>query len=313
VLIYNPIAGRRRSLREKQVREAAETLILRGHHVEIVPTTSAGSATCQAKAASMSADVVFACGGDGTIHEVMQGLVSETGQPICALGVIPLGSANALARHLRISLDPCAAVLQQLHGRSHTVPVGKLTYADITRYFAVMAGAGPDGAFARGLLTSHKSRMGRFAYYLHAAQLFVLRRFSAFEIETKETPSSISKIHRAVAVMATRVASLGGFFRGLTSGEASIDDEVMRLVILKPPALVSLPLWFLTGWVGACRLNPFFCTANAISFVCRPLQPVSTYFQADGEWLGSLPFEAQIIPNALRILEPEYMASDKAI
>jgi len=58
----------------------------------------------------------LACGGDGTIHEVLQCLASKTGKPTAALGIIPLGSANALARHLRLSLDPVKAALQQLQG-----------------------------------------------------------------------------------------------------------------------------------------------------------------------------------------------------
>ena len=53
-----------------------------------------GSATHQAREAAARADVIFACGGDGTVHEVLQGLVTETGTPACTLGIIPLGSAT---------------------------------------------------------------------------------------------------------------------------------------------------------------------------------------------------------------------------
>lgn len=309
MLIYNPTSGRNRNLREEQMRSVASAIAGSGHHVEVVPTISSGSAMSQAKAASASTDVIFACGGDGTIHEVMQALVSEEGNPTSTLGIIPLGSANALARHLRLSLDPRLAALQQIQGDPCTVPAGKIVYGDRVRYFAVMAGAGPDGDLTYSLLTSHKSRIGRFAYYLHAARLFAMRRFAPFEVESRKTASDTSVIHRAVGMMAVRIDNLGGVFSGLTSTAASIHDPAMQLVILKPPALISLPLWFLTGWLGARSVNPFLCTVNATCFTCRPLKDAAPHFQADGEWLGVLPFEARLIPNALRILLPNSAAT----
>jgi YegS/Rv2252/BmrU family lipid kinase len=304
MLIYNPTSGLRRQQREEQFKRAAAALINEGHSVEVAATTAAGSAINQAREASATADAIFACGGDGTIHEVMQALVSETGKHTCALGVIPLGSANALARHLCLPLDPRAAALAQIRGQARTIPIGKLTWVGGVRYFAVMAGAGPDGALAYSLLSAQKSRIGRLAYYLHAARLFATRRFPSFEVETRQTENDIPVVCKAVSVMAVRVDNLGGIFSGLTSRAASIHDQGMQLVILRPPATISLPLWFLTGWIGAHRFNPLLRTADATSFACRPLNGSAPHFQADGEWLGSLPFTAQLIPNALRLLLP---------
>jgi len=58
--------------------------------------------------------------------------------------------------------------------------VGKAGQKNGARYFMVMAGAGPDGALVYDTLSSRKSRMGRLAYYIHAARLFLTRRFPAF-------------------------------------------------------------------------------------------------------------------------------------
>ena len=114
ILIYNPAAGRQRNLRASRSRRWPKHCRANGHRAEIVCTTGPGSAAQQAREAAATADVIFACGGDGTVHEVLQGLVAETGAPACTLGIIPLGSANALARHLGISLDPVAAAIQQV-------------------------------------------------------------------------------------------------------------------------------------------------------------------------------------------------------
>jgi diacylglycerol kinase (ATP) len=286
----------------------AEALRALGHEVEATPTRAAGSAAQQACEAAATAEVVFACGGDGTIHEALQGLVSEEGKPASALGVIPLGSANALARHLGLPLDPLAAALAQIRGEPRAIPVGKIHLAASVRYFAVMAGAGPDGALTYSLLASQKAAMGRLAYYVQAARLFATRRFPEFEVECIRAVGGAPQLYKAASVMAVRVGSLGGIFHGLTSPRASIHDAAMQIVILAPPAKISLPLWFLTGWIGAHRFNPFFRSIEASRIACRAIQDAEplgkVHIQADGEWLGVLPFEASLVPNALRILLP---------
>ncbi len=305
VLIFNPCAGRNRHLKNATVCKIRDALRELGHSVELTPTTAPGSATLQAQEAIRSgAEIIFACGGDGTIHEVLQGLVSENGEAAYTLGIIPLGSANALARHLRLSLDPLQAALDAMQGEARMIPVGKLAYGDHVRYFTVMAGAGPDGALVYRLLTEHKSKLGRAAYYLHAARLFSTRRFRPFEIEFTDVVSNESRSVRTVCGMTTRIEDLGGLFSRLTGGQASVDDAHLRLIILRGPALLSLPLWFMLGWVGLNRINPFLRFADVTSFSCAPLTQGVVRFQADGEWLGQIPMRVSIVPNALRILLP---------
>jgi diacylglycerol kinase (ATP) len=305
VLIYNPASGRKPNLRTGKVREIANALSDLGHRVELTATKAPGSATGQtSEAVRNGADVVFACGGDGTIHEVLQGLVSEIGEPTAILGIIPLGSANALARHLRLSLDPLRAALQQINSAVQTIPIGKVAYYGQARYFAVMAGAGPDGALAYSLLTGNKSKLGRLAYYLLAARLFATRRFDPFEVEYTEAASGDIVRQRAVSAMAVRVGSLGGLFRTLTGGMASIHDTDLELIMVSPPAWLSLPMWFFSSWLNLRGLNRFIRSAQVSTFSCRPLSSSSPHFQADGECLGGIPMQVSIVQNALRILMP---------
>jgi diacylglycerol kinase (ATP) len=304
VLIYNPIAGRNRLLRSEQLRRVENSLTALGHCVEITATTAAGSASIQAREALRTgAEIVFACGGDGTVHEVIQGLVSDSGEP-ATLGIIPMGSANALARHLRLSFDPVAAALQQIGGSPRAIPIGKLAYGDRSRYFAVMAGAGPDGALVYDLFASQKSTLGRVAYYLRAARLFATRRFRPFEVHYASEQSGTPCSSRAVSAMAVRVDDLGGLFSNLTGRLGSVHDEHLQLFILGPPAWLSLPLWFLSGWMNFHYLNPFLKIVNVAGFSCRPCSRSAAHFQADGEWLGRLPIDVTLVPNAIRILIP---------
>jgi YegS/Rv2252/BmrU family lipid kinase len=306
VLIYNPSAGRNRHRRAAQIRQVSLALSALGHRIEVVETNAPGSATRQAQnAARGKPDAVFACGGDGTIHEVLQGLASETGEPTAVMGIIPLGSANALARHLGISLNPLTAALEGINGRPQTIPVGKVTYGDQARYFTVMAGAGPDGALVYDLLAVHKSNLGRLAYYLHAARLFATRHFPPFEIESIDAETGRSNTQKAVSAMAVRINNLGGLFSRLAGQRASVYDAHLRLLILRPPAALAIPLWFATGWLHLHRLNPYLSFVNATTFSCRPSLGAAPHFEADGEWLGHIPMEVSIVPNTLRLLVPE--------
>lgn len=305
VLIYNPASGRKRHRRAEQLRQIVDALSGLGHQVELIATTAPGSATDQAREAVLGgAGIVFACGGDGTVHEVVQGLVSEPGEHSAALGIIPMGSANALARHLRLSLDPLNAALRQVDAPSRSIPIGKIVWDDQVRYFTVMAGAGADGALVYNLLTAHKLNLGRLAYYFRAAFLFITRHFAPFEVEYTEATSGATVSQKAVSVMTVRVGDLGGLFSKLAGRMAGIQDSHLQLLLLSPPAWFSLPLWFISGWLGFNGLNRFLRCVKVSCFSCRSLSVPSPHFQADGEWLGRIPMQVSLVPDALRILMP---------
>ena len=73
---------------------------------------------------------------------------------------------------------------------------------------------------------------------------------------------------------------------------------------MSPPAALSLPLWFVTGWLNLHGLNPLLRSVDVTVFSCRPLVGPAPHFQADGEWLGRIPMRVSIVPNALRLLLP---------
>lgn len=248
--------------------------------------------------------MIFACGGDGTVHEVLQGLVSESGAGTAALGVIPLGSANGLARHLGLSLDPLRAALQQVDASPRAIPVGKVECGGQVRYFTVMAGAGPDGALVYDSLSAHKSNLGRLAYYIRAARLFATQWFDPFEVEFADAASGDTVTQRAVSAMAARVDDLGGLFSRLTDRRASVQDRQLQLVILSPPAWLSLPLWFICGWLGLNGVNRFLRCVKVDGFTCRPMSSPSPHCEADGEWLGRIPMRVSVVQDALRVLIP---------
>ena len=162
-LIVNPAAGRAPLFR-RQAPALTALLVHHGYTADIQETTAAPHSAAQlAASASQGSTLVIACGGDGTVHGVLQGLVSSD----ATLGVLPLGTANALARNLRLPLDPLQALTRLLAYTPQRIPLGRIEVGSESRRFILMAGCGPDGALAALLASSSRSkaRFGRATYY----------------------------------------------------------------------------------------------------------------------------------------------------
>jgi diacylglycerol kinase family enzyme len=297
LLLYNPLAGRKRDKREALVQQIAVILQDIGYDLEVVATTHRGSAAAQARAAiADGAEVVFACGGDGTVHDVLQGVAATT----AALAIIPMGSANALARELKIPLRPIVAAHAFAHVDVIDVRLGHCVIGDKTHAFLVMAGAGPDGALMHRMLSVDRSRWGRWAYAGHAIRLLLSGRFEPFSVSYLANGQWCKA--SAVSVMAMRVGHLGGIFPGIARG-ASIRADTMRLVLVNGPAPVGLPLWFAMNWLGLERWNPLLLRADVTAFTCDGGDgPI--HAQMDGEWSGQLPMNVVLAEETVRILSP---------
>lgn len=311
LLLFNPASGRWRTERLRTIELIADALRSRDIEVQIAPTRAAGTAGKQASEACLQGiDTVFACGGDGTVHEVLQGMVFH---PHATLGIIPLGSANALARHLRLPLNPIRAALQQLDYQQQTVPVGKVTFQTLdgerSRYFIVMAGAGPDGALVYKMLSNGKHSLGRMMYYLRAANLFCRGHFSSFAIT--HTLAGLQTTQQAVSAMSVRVGDLGGLFSPLVRG-ASIEHTHLTLSVAGNPARLSLPAWFAFSWARLHRWNRYVQTVHIDSYHCSVGKTARVQVQADGEWLGTTPMTVSLIPNAVQLLMPTPSPPSKA-
>lgn len=303
VLIFNPNAGRGGRSRMSALERAASVLRREGIDADIVATLGPGTAAVQAAgAAGSGAEFVFACGGDGTLHEIVQGLAHH---PSAVVGVVPLGSANAMARHLGLSFDAAEAMRQQLGFEPRSIPLGRVTCetpeGQRSRYFVVMAGAGPDGMLVYRMLAAGKHRLGRAMYYVRAARLFLSSRFPTFCVNAAVHQGSGFE-QEAVSAMAIRVGDLGGLFSPLIRG-ASPADETLQLTVTQPPHRFTLPAWFATSWTRTHHWNPYTQHLRVTSFACAAAGD-RIHVQADGEWIGTTPMQVELVPNALRLLMP---------
>jgi YegS/Rv2252/BmrU family lipid kinase len=158
LIIFNPVAGRRRATALWRV---LDVLVENGIKVEVAETQHAGHATELARnAARDGLGMVVAAGGDGTIAEVANGLIgSDT-----ALGVIPLGTANVLAKEYRLSTGARAIANALAYKRTALLWPGVARLEGREHIFVQMVGLGFDGAVVHGLQPLLKRVIGRGAY-----------------------------------------------------------------------------------------------------------------------------------------------------
>ncbi|MEO3432719.1 diacylglycerol kinase family protein [Inquilinus sp. CAU 1745] len=159
--IFNPTAGPRRRHR---FHHAMAVFGDRGALVRVHETTAPRDAEVVARAAE-GFDAVVAAGGDGTINEVVNGLMAHAGRPP-PLGILPLGTANVLAAELGLPMDPAAAAGIILDGGSTDIHLGLAN----GRHFSLMAGVGFDAHVVAGLDSGLKRRIGKGAYVWETAR-----------------------------------------------------------------------------------------------------------------------------------------------
>ncbi|HEY0284647.1 MAG TPA: YegS/Rv2252/BmrU family lipid kinase [Vicinamibacterales bacterium] len=173
VVIVNPVSGpRRRGTGAERVEIATRTLERLGMKGEIRLTERGGHAHELAlEAAASGADLVIAWGGDGTINEVGRALVQrdDAGAPAPALGIIPGGSGNGLARDLGIPFDPAKAIAHAMRAAPRAVDAGELG----DHMFFNVAGIGLD-AHVAALVSTRIHHRGLIPY-LSAATGDLLR------------------------------------------------------------------------------------------------------------------------------------------
>jgi diacylglycerol kinase (ATP) len=314
-LLYNPASGGNHRKHEAQLKAALQVLRGAGVDTELVSTSSRTDVATQAQhAVARGCDTIFACGGDGTIHDIVQILATTR----VALAILPLGTANALAHDLRIPFNLVAAAKAALNARSRRIALGSIKYVDLqakpgTRYFTVAAGMGIDAHMFFTLNPAAKQRIGMAAYYAKAWHLWFTHLMIRFVADYVETNSGHPQQANVTELLAVRIRHFGGVLQELAPG-ASLDRNDFRLVVCSTASRSAYLLYVIRGLLHQRWTIPGIRLEYCSKVNCRYLPRVSTaaqtevqppvYVEADGELLGTLPAEVAIVPNALTILAP---------
>ncbi len=166
-LIVNPAAGQGRAARALPT--MARSLREGDAVCEVFETTRPGEAQTQARQAARAGyDVVVAAGGDGTIHEVLNGVVGSSS----ALGVIPVGTENIFGKEFNVPFEVEAACRLIRSQTAQTLDVGLYRAAKAERYFLLMAGLGFDAQVVRDVSPEFKQRLKSLAFFLTGFSTF---------------------------------------------------------------------------------------------------------------------------------------------
>ena len=291
LVILNPRA--RRVPDEWELRVAAAPLRDRGWTVDIESTAYRGDATRLARdAASAGMGVVVACGGDGTVREVANGLAgTET-----ALGVIPAGTANVWAKEARLPRHAETAFQLLPRLRAVNVDTGVLN----GEHFLLMCSVGFDAATVRDLDASRSKRyFGRYAFAAKGA----IEAVTAEPVFVRTTVDGETLERELLMAVAGNTRLYGGVLQ--LTRRARMDDGLLDLVLFSGDDLgrkLALTARALRGQLERDASNGVegvdYLRGAAIRIETESPMPV----QADGEYVGETPVELSLARQSLRVL-----------
>ncbi|MET0865420.1 MAG: diacylglycerol kinase family protein [Nakamurella sp.] len=258
-------------------------------------TTPDDTGTGQAKqAVAQGAQVVFVCGGDGTVRSVIAGLIGSD----AALAVLPAGTGNLLATNLGLPDDPAAGVKLAVELGRRRLDVGEVD----GQVFAVMAGMGFDAAMMDDASPTLKSRFGSPAYVLSAVG-HLRDRPMRVRISIDDQPE-LSR--RAKTVLVGNVGRLQGGIRLLPDAEP--DSGRLEVAILAPRTMLH---WAALAWAVLLRRRRVprmeILRGSNITIVSDRVQPR----ELDGDVIEpGRSLAVTVLPGAIRlcVAQPEESA-----
>jgi diacylglycerol kinase (ATP) len=299
VLIVNPVSGRGRVA--AALTKIEQTLRAADLAFSSVVTREAGDATRAARAAlDAGGRFVVAVGGDGTIHEVVNGMLADDGPPVRegpVLGVIAAGSGSDFVRTFELPGDASGACARLGGDATRAVDIGKVTYVDEfsgterSRYFANIAQVGLGAAVvARAARLPRSAGRSRYA----AAFWMALPGFAPARVTMRADDRTFTgRVHNVV------VAN-GRYFGGgmHISPRSATDDGVLDVLVMKGPKSDSFRI--MPKVYRGTHLPHEDIVELSVSRIRveaeRPL-PI----EADGEVLGVPPATFELLPGALTL------------
>lgn len=250
------------------------------------------------QAAAAGADLLVAVGGDGTVNEVVNGLVAADAH--AELAVIPRGTGVDFVRSFEIptKLDDALSVV--LAGRSRPIDLGLATYRSWsgeteTLHFANVASAGMSGAIAKRVNES-KSRFAKASYFFATFSVFA-------RWETGEVHVSVDNEIRGGRMRDVIVANCRYFGAGMKiCPEAEPDDGVLDALLIGDVTKTDLALTLPKIYRGTHLPHPKaeLLRGQVVSVDARVPLPI----QLDGEQPGTTPVRFEVVPKAIRVRVP---------
>lgn len=254
-----------------------------------------------ARAAAEGFDVVAAAGGDGTVNEVVNGLMRVDERP--ALGVLPLGTGNDFARMLTMQVDDPIGALELLAGgEQRSMDVFQMRLPDGEAYGVNAAAGGFSGKVSEVLTSELKADLGPLAYLIGAATALPdLRGYDTFVTLDGSPPKQVCALNVVVANGRT----LAGGKR--VAPFANPEDGLLDVIVIEAGSVKELAdaaARLVGGNLAECKIVDTY-RARKVRVESEP----GMSFNLDGELVTDKPVEFEVVPGALRVVVgPEYRA-----
>lgn len=290
--VINPISG---NTRIQQIKHAlperiATTLDQQLWASEVVMTEYAGHATRLARQyADAGYDAVVAVGGDGTVNEIACGLRDTT----TAMGILPMGSGNGLARHLGIPMDIGRAVELFNHCESASIDYGMAN----EQLFVSTCGTGFDAVVADRFATS--GTRGLMTYLRTILRLAFTYRPQTYHL----TGNQLDETHKAFLITFANANQWGN--GALIAPRADLTDGLMDIMLMSPHALWgSLPL-AIRLFAGNIDRSPMMHTLRAGEVLLRRESAAPFHIDGDPKTMDN-DIRIRIVKSGLRVLVAKY-------
>jgi diacylglycerol kinase (ATP) len=295
LVIYNPQAGNGRARRLLPV--IRDELARRGIAAEFHLTQAPGHATTLARAAALGGvDALVASGGDGTLFEVLNGLMQNPSPARPPLGLIPNGTGNAFMKELGLrKLDWRRAIDIIAANRPRPIDVGRVAWEGDARFFLNIVGMGFVAEIAQAAVPL--KRLGAASY-----TLATLLKLPSLRMRTITLELDGRRLEReGVFVEVANSTYTGTNF--LIAPKARLDDGLLDVVLLKAITRLELLRLFRTVFDGSHLRHPQVEYFQARSITVAEATPGRLI--PDGEVLGHTPARFECLPGAIRFLWPQ--------
>ena len=283
LVIINPSSGKIRY--KEYLPELTKVLTHKFNEIEFVYTEKKGDGIHYGR--TINADTVIVVGGDGTIREVVNGLMQQKYIP--KLGIIPAGTVNDLARALNIPLDPFKAIAVLKNDTVKYIDVGKLNET----YFISLVAIGGIPQAIHDVQSESKTKWGRAAYFFNGAKYAMKQQPFTYEMKS-DNHSMSGESSLVVLSLLNSVAGMGRFFQ-----DARPDDGRFRIMVFPTFKFLKAGYYvarILAGKIQENKEVAIYSTKEVSLILSKPYS-----LNVDGEKEQGRELHIQVIPKILPV------------
>lgn len=297
-IVFNPAAAGGKAGENKN-RILSEFKRQFGNNFEFSETLSGiDAARIAAEVVESGYEVIVAVGGDGTVNQVVNGILQSSGQnrSQIKLGIISYGTGQGFSQSLGLPEDLASQIRVIKNDVSRSVDIGKINFNGdhSARYFINELQFGIGGKLNESISPLTKKMLGRFAFGFEAVKTLLNYRASEIKIEAEQ----ISKTENVIGVIVANGSYTGGGMK--LTPEASLNDGLFDVLIIEDMPLASRLSSFSKIYSGRHIGLPAFKL-----FRTRELRFVygnGLSVESDGELIHDKCISSEVIPSALRII-----------